>query len=101
MTTHAPHIAAQKIYGWFDSADQQEPTYDPPHDAPCPYCGKPVTADDVCTVSLMPVDNNLRNAANTRFYFYRKHRTCDDLALPAAKQSINRKLFDMIKVNHD
>lgn len=38
-----------KIYGWFENASDTIPTYDPPRDADCPYCSKPVHAGDVQT----------------------------------------------------
>ena len=60
------------IYGWFDSAGQTVPAYDPPHDAECPYCGEPCTPTDVRTHSL------LIEGADERSYFYRTHRTCDE-----------------------
>lgn len=44
-----------QFYGWYDDADQprDKPTYEPPRDAACPYCGKPINPDDVRTHSLM------------------------------------------------
>lgn len=63
-----------RLWGWFDDPDQKEPTYEPPHDAPCPYCFAPVTADDVRTHSLMWIGPVYAK----RSYFYRTHRTCDE-----------------------
>jgi hypothetical protein len=59
------------FYGWFDDARQQAPSYDPPHDAPCPFCGLPLSADDVRTHSLIH-----QGEYAARSYFYRTHRTC-------------------------
>jgi hypothetical protein len=59
------------FYGWYDDADQLTPTYEPPRDAPCPFCGFPVRSDDVRTHSLVYVKEYA-----ARSYFYRTHRTC-------------------------
>ena len=61
------------FYGWFDDPGQTAPTYEPPRDAPCLFCGFPVRADDVRTHSLM-----YRGGYGPRSYFYRTHRTCAD-----------------------
>lgn len=65
--------AGNAVYGWFDDPDQIEPSYEPPRNAPCLFCGFPVHADDVRTHSLM-----FRNQYGARSYFYRTHRTCAD-----------------------
>jgi hypothetical protein len=59
------------FYGWFDDPDQPQPTYDPPRNAPCPFCGSPIHAEDVRTHSLL-----YRGEYAARSYFYRTHRTC-------------------------
>lgn len=61
------------FYGWFDDPNQTEPTYEPPRDAPCPFCGLRVHAGDVRTHSLM-----FKGEYGPRSYFYRTHRTCAD-----------------------
>jgi hypothetical protein len=83
------------LYGWFDRPDQpsNEPTYDPPHDAPCPYCGEKLSADDVRTSSIMAVENP------TRSYFYRTHRTCDDAASDGQRQSVFHAVLG--RIEHD
>lgn len=83
-----------KFYGWYDDASQQvtSPTYDPPHDAPCPYCGTPIRAADVRTHSLMYVGQYA-----ARSYFYRTHRTCDE----RSSTNMDEFIFDMIKRNGD
>lgn len=63
--------AANAFYGWFDDPDQTAPTYEPPRDAPCLFCGADLHADDVRTHSLM-----VPSAYATRSYFYRTHRSC-------------------------
>lgn len=67
---------SNSIYGWFDDATQTTPTYDPPHDAPCLFCGEPVNLDDVRTHSMMYTAGYAR-----RSYFYRTHRSCDETDL--------------------
>lgn len=77
-----------KIYGWFDDAGQASPTYDPPHDSDCPYCGLPITSGDVRTHSIMWQDNAERS------YFYRTHRTCDQRS---RSNNMDALIFDMIE----
>ena len=89
----------QVFYGWYDDASQpkESPTYDPPHDGPCLYCGKLITADDVRTHAIMM----LGGYAN-RSYFYRTHRVCDELVI-AGEDRINTDgiIFAMIARNGD
>jgi hypothetical protein len=59
------------FYGWFDDPDQEQPTYDPPRTAPCPFCGFAINSSDVRTHSLM-----YQGQYAARSYFYRTHRTC-------------------------
>jgi len=59
------------FYGWFDDPDQAEPTYEPPRDTPCLFCGTSVHVEDVRTHSLM-----YRGQYAARSYFYRTHRSC-------------------------
>ncbi len=84
------------FYGWFDDADQIEPTYQPPRDAPCPYCGKRIHALDVRTHSMMwsgPVYAK-------RSYFYRTHASCDATAHGKAL-TMDSFIWDMIERNGD
>lgn len=68
-------MSEQIFYGYFeDPSADAKPEYDPPHDAPCPYCGKPIHKDDVRTPSLMYAGESYAK----RSYFYRVHRTCDE-----------------------
>jgi hypothetical protein len=83
----------QVFYGWFDDVAQREPTYDPPHDAPCLYCGRPISKDDVRTISLMTVGS----AYAKRSYFYRTHRLCAE----ATEKDLDNVIFDMIARNGD
>ena len=84
-----------RIYGWFDDARQGKPTYDPPHDTICPFCGINISFDDVRTHSLMfygPVYAK-------RSYFYRTHRTCAER--DAGGTGMDDYIFDMINRNGD
>lgn len=83
-----------QIYGWFDDASGA-PSYDPPHDASCLFCGKGIVADDVRTHSLMfagPVYAK-------RSYFYRTHRTCAET--DPTHTAMDGIVLDMIARNGD
>ena len=84
----------QIFYGWFDDASQRVPSFDPPHDAPCPFCGTKISADDVRTHSLM-----YQGEYAPRSYFYRTHRTCDEKA--PTQTSMDGFILDMIARNGD
>jgi hypothetical protein len=75
------------IFGWFDDASQTEPTYEPPRDAPCLFCGFKVTAADIRTHSLVR-----RDEYGARSYFYRTHRTCAE----ACSLTMDGFVLDMI-----
>jgi hypothetical protein len=82
------------LYGWFDSPDPNAPpVYDPPHGAACPYCGLPMTDDDVRTHSMIAAQDA------TRSYFYRTHRTCDKQASPGQQQSIFSAVLSAIEAD--
>lgn len=81
------------IFGWFDRAEQTEPTYRPPLDSPCLYCGKPVTREDVRTHSMMAMSDT--NPA--RSYFYRTHRTCDEAAQAEGRESMDDVVWEAIR----
>lgn len=85
------------FYGWFDDASQGwqgKPSFDPPHDAPCPFCGTKICAEDVRTHSLM-----YQGEYAARSYFYRTHRTCDEAAVSGT--SMDDFILDMVKRNGD
>jgi hypothetical protein len=73
LTAATPELrqTGNHFYGWLDDLSQSTPTYEPPRDAPCPFCGFQIHADDVRTHSLMYVGQYA-----ARSYFYRTHRTC-------------------------
>lgn len=91
---------SNKFYGWFDDPTQpaNKPTYDPPHDAPCLYCGEDINADDVRTHSVMYV-GKLRS----RSYFYRTHKSCAERDKEKLGKSTGMDgfVFDMIAFNGD
>jgi hypothetical protein len=84
----------QIFYGYFENAQETEPAYEPPRDAPCPFCGKPVSSDDVRTHNLIHGDRTYAQ----RGYFYRTHRTC---AEKFGSLSMDGFILDMIARNGD
>lgn len=90
------HENEQHFYGWFDDANQEEPTYSPPLGGPCILCGRNMMAfsGDIRTHSLMYAEGY-----GKRSYFYRTHRTCaeqDETGLAG-----DGPILDMIKRNGD
>jgi hypothetical protein len=90
---------SDKIYGWYDRADQpiDQPTYNPPFDAPCLYCGSALTDSDVRTHSMMAMPDT----GPARSYFYRTHRTCDERSKARGQPSMDGVVWDAIKHNGD
>lgn len=85
------------VYGWYSNACQHPaaPDHDPPHDAPCPYCGAQLADDDVRTHSFVT-----REAGpDDRSWFYRTHRSCDVSAGPAARQAVFELVLE--RIAHD
>ena len=80
-----------QFVGWFDSAEQTEPTYEPPFPGPCIVCMKPMSADDVRTYSLMWADR-----AYNKSVFYRMHRTCAESLTPAELGAYDGAVLDAI-----
>jgi hypothetical protein len=84
----------QPFYGFFEDTSDT-PAYDPPHDAPCLFCGEPVTPDDVRSHCLMYLSASYAK----RSYFYRTHRTCAETdPTHTAKDDF---ILDMIAFNGD
>ena len=85
-----------QFYGWYDDATQAatEPTYDPPHDGPCLFCGEKITEDDVRTHSLMMAGAVYAK----RCYFYRTHRSC---AVKYEHAPMDGFVFDLVNRNGD
>ena len=93
----------QVFYGYCEDPNSNKAEYEPPRDAPCPYCGKPITKDDVRTHSLMYTESSYAK----RSYFYRTHRTCDEAApaatsprMPAPGYSTNPESFLPLPAPH-
>jgi hypothetical protein len=86
-----------QFYGFYDDATQpsNQPTYDPPHDAPCPFCGAKITANDVRTHCLMYASDSYAK----RSYFYRTHRTCAEN--DPTHTAMDGFILDMIERNGD
>lgn len=89
----------EKIYGYYDRADQpvDQPTYNPAFDAPCLFCTKPITEEDIRTHSMMAMPDT----APERAYFYRTHRTCHEAAPQEQRNQIDRVVWDSIEHNKD
>ena len=74
------------IFGFYERADQTEPSYDPGLNVPCPFCLQKLERP-VHTVSLMlPGDS--------RSFFYRSHRQCRHSATPRQIMEIESSLID-------
>jgi len=82
------------FYGWFDDADQTVPSYEPPRDAPCLFCGTEIRADDVRTHSLFHQGDYA-----ARSYFYRTHQTCAER--DHTNTAMDGFVIDMIARNGD
>ena len=90
-----PEIQTGNIfYGWFDDRGQERPTYEPPRDAPCPFCGHAVHADDVRTHNLM-----YEGVYAARSYFYRTHKTCAET--DPTHTAMDGFILNMIERNGD
>ncbi len=87
-------MGENQFYGWFDDSDQQTPSYEPPRDAPCLFCGQKISADDVRTHSITHVEGYAR-----RSYFYRTHRTCAERDQTGT--AMDGFVIDMIARNGD
>lgn len=79
--------ARHRLVGYFSCDADTEPTYDPPRDAPCLVCWKPLTASDVRTVSLTPMERAVASV------FYRVHRTCAE-GDPQAVEEIEHRIIE-------
>lgn len=85
----------QIFYGYFENPQDTAPAYQPPRDAPCPFCGKPVHEDDVRTHNLMYQAKTYAR----RNYFYRTHRTCAEK--DPTHTAMDGFILDMIARNGD
>lgn len=94
MLTEQLPPSGNAFYGWFDDATQTAPSCEPPRDAPCPFCGKPIHKDDVRSHSLM-----YRGQYAARGYFYRTHKSCAETDL--THTAMDGFILDMIARNGD
>jgi hypothetical protein len=78
-----------QLVGYYDRADQDQPTYDPPHDGPCIICWKPLTPDTVRTINVMAMPD----ARPARSYFYRLHRACHDRLTPEEQGALDHSVL--------
>lgn len=85
----------QTFYGWYENAQDTEPSYEPPRDAPCPFCGKPIRKDDERSHCLMYSSPSYAK----RSYFYRTHRTCAEK--DPTNTAMDGFILDMIARNGD
>jgi hypothetical protein len=89
-------VQAEKVYGWYDRADQpiEQPTFNPDFHGPCLFCGNSLTDEDVRTHSIMPL-------GASRSYFYRTHRTCHEAAPDDQRNAIDCVVLDSIAHHGD
>ena len=83
-----------RFIGWFDDAWQDTPTHDPKDAAAngvgdCIVCARPMTPDDVRTISVMYEDRR-----GGRSLFYRMHRTCGDSLTPREQGLYDEAVLD-------
>ncbi len=82
---------SNRIYGWFSTPEQATAVYDPPHDAPCLFCGEAIFGGDVRTISLMWADRD-----DERSYFYRAHKTCHEGATALERNQVDGLVLAMV-----
>jgi len=75
------------IFGYFDSAGQKTPTYDPGRTALCPFCLREIAHGPIKTISLLLDGDN-------RSYFYRAHKGCWENADHKNRDQIEHSLID-------
>jgi hypothetical protein len=94
--------------GFYDRPDQpvDQPTYNPPLDAPCPFCDMPLTMEDMRTIALMYVNEVLGKemgeivgveGGGARSYFYRVHRTCHEAATSGERDALDGLAFRAVE----
>jgi hypothetical protein len=88
-------VGDQIFYGFHEDPTSTVPDYEPPRDAPCLFCGKPIHADDVRTHNLM----HSAGSYAQRSYFYRTHRTCAEK--DPTHTAMDGFILDMIARNGD
>ena len=86
------------IYGYFDSATQQHPRFDPGLSVYCPVCAGPLSMP-IKTISLMYLPNDGRQP--DRSYFYRAHKQCYDALDDAGKRRIDGLIIDAVAASRN
>jgi len=81
----AATTARHELVGYFTHTGAT-PEYDPPHEGPCLVCWKPLTTDDIRTISVMPTEKPIS-------LFFRVHRTCAE-SDPNAVEEIESAIID-------
>lgn len=82
------------IYGYFTSAEQDTPAFDPGLQVDCPMCGKVLAQESLCH-SVMWMGHN-------RSYFYRYCKTHrDELDFDDTRDEIDGKLLDSLMAYGD
>ena len=76
------------IYGYYDDATQTDPTYDPGLGADCPVCHLSLTPP-IVTISLMV-------PGDSRSYFYRLHRYCQNTLTREQETDIDSVIVDAV-----
>jgi len=80
-------LGMNKMFGYFDD-DSNTPAYDPGFDMECPFCHKKLSEPMRSPSLMVPGDS--------RSYFYRVHRECDDRATEEEKQAIDSIIVDAV-----
>ena len=80
------------IFGYFDSAHQTKPTFDPGLEALCPYCLRQLSRPVTTTSLMLPGDD--------RSFFYRAHKECGANATPEQEMEIESSLIDSRAEKH-
>lgn len=79
----------KSIFGYYDNPTQTEPAYDPGVEGTlCPYCLIELNHLDIRSYSLMV-------PGDSKSFFYRVHRSCDELVTEDERQIIESSLIDM------
>jgi hypothetical protein len=86
--TPAAPLRQPRYVGWYDRADQTEPTFDPGN-VPCVVCHQPWTKDTVRTVCVTWQDRHVHQSL-----FYRMHRTCADSLTPKEVELYDGTVLD-------
>lgn len=78
--------------GYFQSAQERVPTYDPGIEIDCPICHTPLKDEKISTISLMREDDD-------RSYFYRLHTQCKNALTEAEAIALDSEIIDAPRGN--